>query len=135
MNKIKSKTSANQILKRKYRISEHISVHWQQRKTLTVKTTATDCQNYFYSKSALRIKLIRSSFEEYRKHSQDLVKKFAQKGYNESNVRKQIEGVDHLDRSLLSKHCKPKRKDRILFPIIYNPVLPNIKEMINTGTS
>ena len=110
---------------------------------------ATDCQNYFHSKSAhpfsykkgllhgqvLRIKLIFSSFEEYRKHSQDLIKRFVQKGYNESTVRKQIERVDHLDSSLLLKLFKPKCKDTIPFSIIYNPVLPNIKEMINTDTS
>ena len=45
---------------------------------------------------ALRIKRICSTFEEYRKHSQDLIKRFFEKGYNESTVRKQIERVDHL---------------------------------------
>ena len=57
-----------------------------------------------------------------------------QEGYNESTIRKQIERVDLLDRSLLSKHCKPKREDSIPFLVIYNSVLPNIKEIINTGT-
>ena len=74
----------------------------------------TVCQNYLHVKSAhpfslkksipysqtLRIKHIFSTFEEYRKHSQDLIKRFVEKGYNESTVRKQIERVDHLDRSL-----------------------------------
>ena len=36
-----------------------------------------------------------------KKHSQDLAKGFAEKGYNESAVRKQIKRVDHLYRSLL----------------------------------
>ena len=78
-----------------------------------------------------RIKRICSTFEEYRKHSQDLIKRFVEKGYNESTVRKQIERFDHLDRSLLLKHCKPKRKDSIPFSVTYSPVLPNIKEIIN----
>ena len=46
-------------------------------------------------------------------------------------VRKRIERVDHLDRSLLLKNCKPKRKDSIPFSVTYNSVLPNIKEIIN----
>ena len=37
---------------------------------------------------------------ELRKYSQDLIKRFAEKSYNESTARKQIERVDHLDRSL-----------------------------------
>ena len=37
----------------------------------------------------------------------------------------------HLDRSLLLKHCKPKRKDSIPFSVTYNPALPNIKEIVN----
>ena len=111
----------------------------------TLYKKPTDCQNYLHAKSAhpfslkksipysqaLRIKRICSTFEEYRKHSQDLIKRFVEKGYNESTVRKQIERVDHLDRSLLLKHCKPKLKDSIPFSVTYNSVLPNIKEIIN----
>ena len=92
----------------------------------TLYKKATDCRNYL-QKSAppfslkkgisygqpLRIKRIGSSFEEYRKHSQDLIKRLVEKGYNESTVRKYIESVDHLDRSLLLKHCKPTRKEMI----------------------
>ena len=51
--------------------------------------------------------------------------------YNESTVRKEIERVDHVGRSLLLKHCKPIRKDPIPFSVTYNPVLPIIKEIIN----
>ena len=105
----------------------------------------TDCQNYLHAKSAhpfslkksipysqaLRIKRICSTFEEYRKHSQDLIKRFAEKCYNESAVRKQIESVDHLDRSLLLTNCKPKGKNSIPLSVRYNSVLPNIKEIIN----
>ena len=105
----------------------------------------TACQNYLHAKSAhpfslkksipysqaLRIKRICSAFEEYRKHFQDLIKRFVEKGYNEFTVRKQIERVDNLDISLDLKHCKPKRKDTIPFSLTYNPVLPNIIEIIN----
>ena len=64
-------------------------------------------------------------------HSQHLIKTFVEKGYNELTVTKQIERVDHLDRSLLLKHCKPKCKDSIPFSVTYNSVLPNIKQIIN----
>ena len=45
-------------------------------------------------------------------------------------LRKQIERVNHLYRSLLLK-CKPKRRDSIPLLVTYNPVLSNIKEIIN----
>ena len=103
-----------------------------------------DCQNCLYAKSAhplslkkrfpysqtLKIKSIYSTFQVCRKHSKDLIKKFVEMGNNESTVRKQIQRVDHLDRSWLLKHCKHKRKDSITFPVTYNPVLQNIKEII-----
>ena len=60
-----------------------------------------------------------------------LIKRFAEKGYIESTVRKQIKRVDHLERSLILKHFKPKRKDTIAFSLTYNPVLPNIKQIIS----
>ena len=62
---------------------------------------------------------------------QDLIKIFVEKGYNESTVRKQIERVDHLDRSFLLRNYKLKRKDSIQFSLRYNSVLPNIKKIIN----
>ena len=59
--------------------------------------------------------------------------RFFEKGYNEWTVRKQIERVDHQDRSLLLllKNCKPKCKDSVPFLVTCNSVLPNIKEIIN----
>ena len=68
----------------------------------TLYKKPTDCQNYLHAKSAhpfslkksvpyseaLRSKRICSTFEEYRKHSQDLIKRFVEKGYNELTVRK-----------------------------------------------
>ena len=53
------------------------------------------------------------------------------KGYNDLTVRKQVERVDHLDRSLLLKYSKPKGKDTIPFLLTHNLVLPNVKEIIN----
>ena len=120
-------------------------IHSKGRLQTTLYKKPTDCQNYLHSKSAhpfslkksipysqaLRIKRICSTFEEYRKHSRDLIKRFVEKGFDDSTVKKQIDRVDHLDRSLLLKSCKPKRKDSIPFSVTYNSVLPNIKEIIN----
>ena len=74
------------------------------RRLTTLAKKPTECQNYLLAKSthpfslkksipysqALRIKRIFSTIEEYRKPSQDLFKKFVEKGYNKSTVRKQI---------------------------------------------
>ena len=121
----------------KYRISGKISVHRQEEQTPDHPLQKTNSRHPFslqksipYSQ-ALRIKRICSIFEEYRKHFQDLIKRFVEKGFNESTVRKQIERVDHLDRSLLLKNCRPKRKDSIRFSVTYNSLLRNIKEIIN----
>ena len=111
----------------------------------TLYKKPTDCQNYLHAKSAhpfslkksipysqaLRIKRICSTFEEYSKHFQDLIKRFVEKGYNQSTARKQIERVDYLNRSLLLKNYKPKPKDSIPFSVTYNSILQNIREIIN----
>ena len=122
-----------------------VYIYSKNRLQTTLYKKPTDCQNYLHAKSAhpfsikkinsysqaLRIKRLCSTLGKYRKHSQNLIKRFVQKGYDESTVRKQIERVDHLDRSLLLNTCKPKRKDSIPFSATYNSVLPNIKEIIN----
>ena len=122
-----------------------VYINSNNRLQTTLYKKPTDCQNYLHAKSAhpfslkkgilysqaLRIKRICSTFEEYRKHPEDLIKRFVENGHNELTVRKLIERVDHLDRSLLLKHCEPKCKDTILFLLTYNPLLPNIKEIIN----
>ena len=77
----------------------------------------------------LRFKRINSTFEEYRKHSQNLKQNFFENGFNESTVRKQIERVDHLDGSSLLRHCKPKCKGSILFWVTHNLLLPNIRKV------
>ena len=122
-----------------------VYIHSKGRLQTTLYKKPTDCQNYLHAKSAhpfslkksipysqaLRIKRICSTFEEYRKHSQDLINRFVEKGYNESTVTKQIESAGHLNRSLLFKDYKSKRKDSIPFSVTYNSVLPNIKQIIN----
>ena len=76
---------------------------------------------------ALRLTRIPATFEEYREHSQDLMKILLKKSQNGSIVKKQIE----RDSLLLLKRCKPKYKDSIPFWVTYNPVLPNIIDIIN----
>ena len=63
-----------------------------------------DYQNYLHAKSghlpslkksipysqALRIMCIFSTLEEYRKRSQDLIKRFVEKGYNESTLENKL---------------------------------------------
>ena len=69
-----------------------------------------------------------STFEEYRTHSQDLIKRFVEKDQNESTARKQR--VDQLERSSLLKHRKPKHKNTIPFSLTDKPLLPDIKKII-----
>ena len=73
----------------------------------TLYKKPTDSQNYLYAKSAhpfqlkksipysqaLGIKRICSTFEEYKKHSNDLVKRFVEKGYKENITWNQIKKV------------------------------------------
>ena len=81
----------------------------------------TDRQNYLHAKSAnplslkksipysqaLRTKRVCSTFDEYKKHSNNLVKQFVEKGYKENIIRNQIKKVDNLERStLLMQHGK-----------------------------
>ena len=50
-----------------------------------------------YSQS-LRIKCVCSAFDEYKKHSNDLVKRFVEEGYRENKIRNQIKKVGNLER-------------------------------------
>ena len=84
----------------------------------------TNRQNYLHEKSAhplLRMKRFCSTFNpfmysvvkwpfysimhervnEYKKHSNDLVKRFVEKEYKENIIRNQIEKVDNLERTTL----------------------------------
>ena len=73
-----------------------VSIDSNSRLQTTLYEKPTDCQNYLHLKKsipysqALTIKRIFSTFEEYRKYSQELIKRFAEKGYNESTVRKHL---------------------------------------------
>ena len=87
--------------------------HYNRLQTTLFKKP-TDRQNYLHAKSAhplslknsipysqaLRAKRVCSNFDEHKKHSNDLVKRFVEKGYKE-NIRNQIEKVDSLERSTL----------------------------------
>ena len=67
----------------------------------TLYKKPTDVQNYLHAKSAhplplektipyseaLRIKRVGSAFDEYKKHSNDLVKRFMEKGYKKNIIR------------------------------------------------
>ena len=66
----------------------------------TLYTKLSDCQNYLHAKSAhlfslkkrirysqaLRVKRKYSIFQENRKHLQQLIERFVEKGYNELTV-------------------------------------------------
>ena len=55
------------------------------------------------------------------------MKRFVEKGYNQSTVRRQIERVDHLDRSLLLKHFKPKQASTVKYKGNNKQALANIE--------
>ena len=79
----------------------------------------------------LRIKRVCSSFDEYKKHSNDLVKRFVEKGYKENIIRNQIRKVDNLERSTMLNKTDAVRKNVITLSVTYSPTLPNIREIIN----
>ena len=79
----------------------------------------------------LRIKRVCSSFDEYKKHSNDLVKRFVEKGYKENIIRNQIRKVDNLERSTMLNKTNVVRKNVITLSVTYSPTLPNIREIIN----
>ena len=97
----------------------------------TLYKKPTDRQNYLHARSAyplslkksicysqaLSIKCVCSTFEEYKKHSNDLVKRFVEKGYKENIIRNQIEKVDSLERSTLLNKTDAVRKNVIPFSV------------------
>ena len=64
---------------------------------------------------ALRIKLVCSTLDEYKKHSNELVNRFVEEGYKENIIWKQIEKVDNLERSTLLNKTNKVRKNVIPF--------------------
>ena len=66
-----------------------------------------------------------------KKHSNDFVKRFVEKGYKEKIIQNQIEKVDNLERLTLSNKTNAVWKNIIPFLITYSPTLPNITEIIN----
>ena len=54
-----------------------------------------------------------------KKHSNDLVKRFVEKGYKENIIRKQIEKVDNLERPTLLNKTNAVWKNIIPFSVTY----------------
>ena len=89
----------------------------------------TKSQNYLHANSAhpltlkksipysqaLRIKLVCSTLDEYKKHSNELVNRFVEEGYKENIIWKQTEKVDNLERSTLLNKTNAVRKNVIPF--------------------
>ena len=80
---------------------------------------------------ALKIKRDCSTFNEYKKYSNVLVKRFVEKGYEENNIPNQTERVDSLARSTVLNKTDAVRKNAVLFSVTYSTTLPNIREIIN----
>ena len=80
------------------------------------------------------MKRVSWTFVEYKKHSNDLDKRFVGKGYKENIIRNKIERVDNLERSTLLNKTNAVRKNVILISVKYSPTVPNIGEiLIGTG--
>ena len=111
---------------------------------ITLYKKSTDHQNYLHAKfahlpslksipygQALSIKRVCSTFWEYKKYSNDLVKRFLEKGYKENIIRNQIKKVDNLERSTLINKSNAIRKNVIPFSVKSSQTLPNIRQIIN----
>ena len=99
----------------------------------TLYKKPTDRQNYLHAKSphyhslknsnpysqALGINRVCLTFHEYKKHSNDLVKRFMEKWCKENITRKP------------NREIRQSTEIRILFSVTYCPTLPIIKEIIN----
>ena len=96
----------------------------------TLKHPYSLTKNIPYSQ-AFRIKHNYSTFQEYVNILRALTKKFVDKGYNEETIKIHIERADHLER--LSLLNKPQFPEKLCIPLsaIYNPALPNLKEIID----
>ena len=85
----------------------------------------------FASPSSVYIYIYLYTFDEYKKHSNDLVKQFVEKRYKENIIRNEIEKVDNMERSILLNKTNAVLKNVIPFSVTYSPTLPNIREIIN----
>ena len=77
------------------------------------------------------MKHVCSTFDEYKKRSNDLVKRFEEKGYKENIIWSQIEKVGSLERSTLLNKTDEIPKNIVPFLVTYRPTLLIIKEIIN----
>ena len=111
----------------------------------TLYKKPTDRQKYLHAKSphllslkksifynqALRIKRVCSTFDKYKKHSNDLVKRFVEKGHKENIIQSKIEKVDSVERSTLLNKIDAVRKNLIPFSVTYSPTLSNIRAIFD----
>ena len=118
-------------------------------KNNTLQTTLhrkpTDQQSYLHANSdhpkslkrsipysqALRIKTIRSTLTEYKKHCAILKRNFIERGYKENILKDKIGKVDNIDRKDLIRKKEKYIKYRIPFLITYNRKLPMMRKIIN----
>ena len=103
----------------------------------TLSKKSTDRKNYLHAKSAhplslkksipysqaLTIKHVCSTFGEYKKHSNDLVKRFMEKGYKENIICNQIGKVDNLERTTLLNKTNAAWENVIPFSVRYSLIL------------
>ena len=111
----------------------------------TLYTKPTDRQSYLHHKSyhpnsckdsiaysqALRIRRICSEDSEFNKHSENLIDKLVDRGYDKKKVQHQIEKAKETKRiDLLTSKVKTPKANPIL-AVTYNKNLPNLKEAID----
>ena len=75
---------------------------------------------------ALKVKHVCLTFDEYKKHSNDLVRRFMRKVYKENIIRNQIK-KNNLERSTVLNETNAVRTNIIPFSVTYSPPLLNIR--------
>ena len=114
---------------------------------MTLYTKPTDRQSYLHNKSyhpssckrsiaysqALRIRRICSEDSEFMVHTNKLVERLIERGYDKSAVQEQITKVYEMSRnSLLATKEKQPITNNIL-SVTYNKNLPNLREAIDNN--
>ena len=110
----------------------------------TLYKKPTDSQCFLHSKSAhpktlkdsipysqaLRIKRICSTIQEFNKHSDNLLKRFVERGYKEFFIKEQIKRVEYLNRDSLLEEKTRNNEPNIYLSVTYSRALPNLKEVM-----
>ena len=80
----------------------------------------------------LKIKRVCSFFDEYKKHSNDVVKRFVEKGYKKHHSKPNRKSRSkNLERSTLLDKTDSKRRNVIPFSVTFSRTLPNIRKKIS----